>query len=283
MEQSFVLNLSAFPGVLDYKKYTVLTLYDGMYGTFLGTFAAAGTFLVIDVGHIFLHGNGTRFTLFFAELTSETAGAAHLFHCGAPVFVGALHRMDGGDRKKFNQVFGTGRGTFSAGLALCPVYAGHTVYHMDGIEGAGNCAAAKAQTAIIAFPGRKSAGCGRGTVFDPHIITFHNGVVAVTRTFYESNFFYAFFRFHSHDVGDLFSHCVAAHRTAVYGGIACHDSSGQGITPCIAASAAVVAGKEFPDGSFPGIGFYFEFISHDYQKNSDQEADNGNRYGCNNN
>ena len=89
-----------------------------MHGTLLGTLAAAGTFFVINVSHVFLHSDGACFTLFFAELTSKTAGAAHLFHCGTPVFIGALHRMDGGDRKKFNQVFGAGRDTFSAGFAF---------------------------------------------------------------------------------------------------------------------------------------------------------------------
>ena len=254
-----------------------------MCRTLVCAFAAAHTFFVVDMSHIVFHCDGTDLTLLFAEFASDTSDIADLLDRRAAILVGASHRTGGFCGNEFDQMLGAGGDTFAAGLTFGSIYPGYAVDHMDGVERTGSRTGAKAKTAEVAFPGIEAAADGGGTIFNSDVVAFGNGMAAVSAAFYKSNLFFTFFGFYAHDVGDLLAHGIAAHRTAVYRSFSCYNGGSHGVTSCVAASAAVIAGKELPYGSFPGIGFYFKFIAHDYQKHSDQETDNGNRDSCNNN
>ena len=69
------------------------TLQNHLRRALLRTLAAAGTFAVVDVRDIVLHGDGVKLAALHAELTADTSGGADLFDCLTERFGVTCHLM----------------------------------------------------------------------------------------------------------------------------------------------------------------------------------------------
>ena len=115
--------------------------------------AAPGTFLIIDVGHIVLHLDGSVLTLLRAEAAADTSCAADFLDGCAAVMAGTAHCVCCGIRHQFDQMPRTGCHAFAAGTALFTVYGGYSVIHRDGTEGACMSTGTETDTSKITGPG----------------------------------------------------------------------------------------------------------------------------------
>lgn len=241
--------------------------------TFFSTFAAAGTFFIINRSEIICYVYSIIFALFLAELTADTACCADLLNSRSAVFVGAGDCIYSVIRNDFNQVLRTGCHAFCAGLAFAAVYDSYTVDDMDRIERTGFYAGAESETAMITGPRRKTAADCTGTVFDADVIALLNCFAAVSGAFDKCDMAFGFFCLYAHDLCDLFCNSRAAYRTAVYRCFALDDCGCHCITAGKAAGAAVVARQIASYRNFFFIHFYFKFFIHIDQQQTDQETD----------
>ena len=131
----------------------LLHFFNYLRRTLFRTLAASDTFLIIDMGHIVLHLDGSVLTLLRAETAADTSGAADFLDSRTAVMAGAAHRIGCGIRHQLDQVTGAGRYTFAAGPAFFPVYGSDTVIYCNGAEGTCMSTGTETDTSKITGPG----------------------------------------------------------------------------------------------------------------------------------
>ena len=125
-----------------------VTLVDAMYGTSLGTCAAAGTEIVIDGCEVVLYGDSTLGTGLLALHTADTAVGAVLTGEGTLILVGALNNNAGGVIDKVDDTVGALTHADTTADTLAGVYTRYTVFNRDSILGTNARAVTVAKASI---------------------------------------------------------------------------------------------------------------------------------------
>ena len=245
----------------------------------LGAGAAAGTFLVIDLGNITVHVDGIELALLGAERTSDTAGLADIHDSLALVLVGALDADRSSSRNKFDQLARTGLDAGAAGGALALIDFRNTVDDVDRVELAGLHAGSVTETSelagLVAGTGYRAHGVA---VVESEIIISGRCLIAGAGTFDKSDLLLTLACRNAQDSRDRVPTGLLSYRTGIDRGIALVDRLGTAVAARISAAAAVVARKRFTDGRFPLINLNFELLAEQSQTDTDNDTgdrDNG--------
>ena len=250
-----------------------VSLLDNSRRTFLGTFSAFRTLLVIDVCDVVLYGNSTGFTLFLAELAGQTSGFADLLDGCTAVMAGATHCIGGGFRDELDEVTRTGGDAFAAGLTFTAVDSGNTLIDGDRSKRTGGGTGAKADTAVITGPRGEATAYRRGTVVNADIVTSRGCIFAVTGAFDIGGDFFGLLHLKSEQAADLLCDRITSDRTGIDRSSLIGDGRGESITACVAAAAAVIPRQTFADGDLLFIHLYFKFFIDCDEQNADQQSD----------
>lgn len=209
------------------------------------TFAAAGTFFVVDSCDVVLDGNSIVGTVLFALFTADAGVFAGFLGCRT-LIVGAAHYgnysvtgMEG------DYILGTSLNAHSAADAVLGVDVSNTAFDADGIGGAGREAVAAANASVNAGVmaavnlGYRLAG-GNTVVYG-----FSRGSGAGAVTLYKSHLRLFGFNFNAEKLRKLFRHGNRPGDTE----IRCRFTESHGfrvaVTAGIAAGTAVSAGQTF--------------------------------------
>ena len=237
--------------------------------------AAAGAKTVVDDGVIVYHLDGAGFTAPLALAAADAAVFAHLDGFFGVKVTGTddLHRTGG--VKDLDQVVGTGLGASAAAGALLPVHHGHAVFNMEGVKLADGHAVPQSETAggagFLAIVEHVGGGAGQRA---PVIVLVGDGAadtVAADGGLQHGHLPY----FHAHDSADALGSGGTAGDTGGEGGAIFHHGLGVGVAACIAAGAAVGAGKGLPDLGNPLILLHGKDQGEHRQEHACQQCQQG--------
>lgn len=241
------------------------SLLDDLCRTLLSAFSTVLAFRIVDRGYICVYMDSIAFALSLAHLAADTACGTYLLNRRTFVLVHAADCILAVIRDDLDQVLRADGNASAAGLARIAVYTGNTVYDMDRIEWAGLDAGTETKASKITCFISDTAGYSRAAILDTNVFCLVKRLVAIAGAADIRNLSSAFNFIYTHDTRDLCSNGSAAYGTAVYGSFALGNGFSHGIAACVAAAAAVVAGKAFADCRFAGINLNFKFLTDNYE------------------
>ena len=259
-----------------------LGVFDQLLGADGGAQAAVVALGIIDYGQVLGDGNG----VVGADLGTQTA--AHTAYGAAAGGDSTLGQGMAGDDHvavgfhRNDQTAGTDLGAGHTTNAQILVDYGNAVFDGDGIVFAGFDTVAVTKAAELAGQGTAATDLGCGiAVVDALVVAFHFGAGGQVAVLVISPFAGAADQRHLPGDGDGFnahngSHSlggfVAAGVTLVNGGFAFEHSFGVAAAACIAAAAAVGAGKALVELLQTGVGFDIEYLGGKGQDQAEAQA-----------
>ena len=240
-----------------------------------GTFAAAGAFVIVDLGQIVDHPDGAGFADALTEHTADTAGTAFAHDRRPLLNRGTAHKKGAVKGDEPDDLFGAGVHALAASGAKPVIHHRRAADHADGMKRTGGGTAAKPDTAV----GAKFVASGqffRGNAVPGSFIDILFVGQIPARTKHHGPHPFLFGNRHTHHGADLLRHLVSAHRAGAAGRFTLHNGRGQCVTSGISASAAVITGKCFKYSLLFLIYFNFKYIAKNSQKYTYDKTDTAN-------
>ena len=234
-------------GIVDHRVAAhVVVGHDGAGGTGVHALHAAAALVKVDVRQAVHQPQGAELAGALALAAADAAGCAGLPHHLAAQMrrAGAVYGVAGGHQ--LQHAARAGGEADAAADALFLVHRRQTALdHVDGPEGTGGLAIAKAEAAV--FAGLVAAGHQRRALAVPGAVVVKAQFAAVeaAAAAYRGDALFPLSGLHAHDLGDLLRHGVAAHGALVHRGIAAGHLFGVGVAAGKAAAAAVGPGQAF--------------------------------------
>ena len=234
-------------------------------------FAAEHAFGGIDTGNIAFHLDCAGFTGADAERAAKASGFADKTYIFTAVLAGALYADSLTLGYQSDNILGTDIHAGAAADTFGFIHNGQTVLNMDRTELTGGNTGSEAHTAVRAGLGTRARDHGGfQTMLNTVVTHFVMGMGSVTGTLDISDFFLEMPFFYSKDLGDFVRDGFSTDNAAAKRSFTADDGFCKSITACIAASAAVGAGKNITDQWELRILRHFEFLGH----YADAEAEN---------
>lgn len=272
------------PSVRAFLSLHVGRHVDDAHGALLHAQLAALTLILVDVGHIVLHGDGIEMTHLGTLHAADTTGGAGLAGLGALVLVLAGHHrltLVLGDHA--DDVVGAGSSAGAAAGALLTIHLGDAVHDVDGIEGAGPGTIAVAQAAVLAHTVAAVQALDGLAALDALKLVLLGGLVAGAGAGHDSLHGHGSLSSHTHDLRDGSHGGGAAGSTLVDRVTVFHDALGIVGTARAAAGAAVGAGQHAGDLLHPLIHGHVHEDGGSHQDDRADQADDGNQNDCHDN